>query len=130
MFRNSLFLLFAIFIFSCDSKKSEQEHLYKEIISTHDEVMPKMEDVAGLSKKLKEKVKEVSDSEKLNRLKTSIVELEDASSSMMDWMRKFNPSYDTLPEKAALDYLKEEQLKIEQIKTKINRAIEEGNKQI
>lgn len=122
-------LSFLLVQFSCSSSKSEHEDLYKEIIAVHDEVMPRMEEISSLSKKLKEKSSR-SEKDKNPEVKNSIISLEKASLSMMDWMRKFNSSYDTLPDKEAKNYLKEEKLKIEKVREEINKAIEEAKKQI
>jgi hypothetical protein len=124
-----LVLLFISFSFYNCSSKSEKEQLFEDIMKTHDELMPKLEDISSLSKQLKEKATDESAQSKSgssNEINKKVSSLHDASASMMNWMRNFNTSYDTLPEKIAVNYLKEEKMEVEQLKKKMDLAINEA----
>jgi hypothetical protein len=134
MKQSLILLLITIVFFSC-SKENDKEALYKEVITLHDEVMPKMEEVSKLSQDLKMKAETISsnkssDKSDLTPINKSIEDLANSSRNMMKWMREFNSSYDTLPEEAAVKYLKEEKLEIEQVKKDMLSAIEEGKKNL
>ena len=128
-----ILLLFTGFLFNCAS--NDKESLYKEVITVHDEVMPKMEQVSKLSQDLKAKAQSISsnpssDKSSLVPINKSIEDLNNASRSMMKWMREFNTSYDTLPEEVSIKYLKEEKLEIDQVKKDMIKAIEHRKKQL
>jgi hypothetical protein len=127
--KNILILLFlSTSLYNCSSK-SEKEELFEDIMKTHNELMPKLEDIARLSKQLKENSDSVPSQPKsvsADEINKKIVSLHEASAGMMNWMRTFNTSYDTLPEKMAVEYLKEEKLEVEQLKKKMESAISEA----
>lgn len=133
--KNLLLSFLLITLFSCSSKKSEQEDLHKNIIAVHNEVMPRMEEIAELSKKLKENVVKLEkekpeNTDKITSVKQSINNLNSASQGMMNWMHRYNAKYDTLPIEISIKYLKEEKLKIEKVKSEMNKAIEEAKLEI
>ena len=133
MRKTLIFLLLSVCLFNCSS--NDKESLYKEVITVHDEVMPKMEQVSKLSQDLKAKAESISsnpasDKSTLASINKSIEDLNSASRSMMKWMREFNTSYDTLPEEVSIKYLKEEKLEIDQVKKDMIKAIEDGKKQL
>lgn len=134
MMKNFLISFIIITFFSCSSQKTEQENLHENIIAIHNEVMPKMETIAELSKKLKEKEVQLEgkaeNKEDLASIKKSINNLNDASKGMMNWMHGYNSQYDTLPIEISIKYLKEEKLKIEKVKAEMNKAIGEAKRGI
>ncbi len=112
----------AIFFISCDQQNSkeniylESENVFDEAIEIHDEVMPLMGNIMKLQSSLKEKKENISNEETLLRINESLQSLEDAHSSMMDWMRNITQipdQSDVDPE--APDFISsEEMLKIQE----------------
>ncbi len=99
--------------------------LYDEVMKVHDEVMPKMDDVYKLQQELK---KQIADSptmveEKRKELEAKIANLEEASKSMMVWMREFNPPADSLGEEIMREYLESEMEKVKKVKESINEVL-------
>jgi len=94
-----------IFFISCDQQKSkeniylESEKVFDEAIEIHDEVMPLMGNIMKLQSILKEKKENISDEETLLRINESLQSLEDAHSSMMDWMRNLTQ----IPDQSEVD---------------------------
>lgn len=137
----NIFLITFLLCFSCQStekkevESSEQEEklskfseeenaLYQDLMSTHDEIMPEMSDIMLLNKKIKAIVEDTQEPQELEKLNQLSKDLEDANEGMMVWMREFNPNLDELPEQEIVAYLKEEQKKIEKVKTNMESAIE------
>jgi hypothetical protein len=93
------------FIVSCDQQKSKEsiyidsEKVFDEAIEIHDEIMPLMGDIMKLQSTLKENKKSISDEETIQKINVSLQYLEDAHSSMMDWMRNLTQ----IPEQADVD---------------------------
>lgn len=136
----NIFLITFLLCFSCQStekkeieaseqeeklsKYSEEENaLYQDLMSTHDEIMPEMSDIMLLNKKIKAIVENTQDPQELEKLNQLSKDLEDASEGMMVWMREFNPNLDELPEQEIVAYLKEEQKKIDTVKINMENAI-------
>jgi len=125
-----LFLLSAM-IWSCkEEKKDPSAEMMKEVLATHDEVMPKMGRVAKLANQLKSKVDSTSE----GLIYASVMkDLQDANAEMMEWMQMFSNRFDTdeimngkeltLEKKR---WLKEEKQKIEALKQNIEIAISEA----
>jgi hypothetical protein len=123
-------LAIAISLYNCSSK-SEKEALFEDVMKVHDELMPKLGDISSLSQDLKVKsAAKSSDRPAMEAINKKVVSLQNASGSMMQWMRSFNTQYDTLPEKIAVDYLKEEKLEVEQLKKEMDSAISEAEKEL
>lgn len=124
-------VIFSIFLVlvSCknEAKKNEAPSQMKEVMAIHDEVMPKMGDISKLIADLKPKV----DSTEVGKenLK-AISDLQDAHKSMMDWMKGFGERFDyeeimngkelTTEKKG---WLKEEEVKVNELREKINTSI-------
>jgi HEPN domain-containing protein len=103
--------------------------LYDEVMKVHDEVMPKMEDIYKLQQELK---KQIADSptmvdEKRQEIETKIANLEEASKSMMVWMREFNPPADSLGEETMREYLESEMEKVKKVKEIVNEVLKPEN---
>jgi hypothetical protein len=121
----SLFILFI----SCKSepKKDESPSQMEEVMAVHDEVMPKMGTISNLIADLKPKV----DSTEVGKeyLK-AIRDLQGAHTSMMDWMRDFGErfDYEEIMNGKELNaekqgWLQEEDVKVKELKEKINTSI-------
>lgn len=112
-------------------KDNPNEALYNEVMSVHDEVMPKMEEIYRLKKELKEILNsngEVAD--KKEQIKNTILLLDSADRGMMDWMHKFKPLPDSTDQETAREYLENEMEKINQVKELTRDAIERAKAEL
>jgi hypothetical protein len=116
--------LLCLFLQGCQQKKAPEENLYKEVMSVHDSVMPKM-------KQIREGIRyaeatltegELSDTEKteLEALKRSLVRAEDA---MWEWMHAFDS--ERAQSDTAMAYLRDEQVKIKNVRALMLGSLEE-----
>lgn len=105
-----------------------QSVLYQEVISGHDEVMPKLQDISSLMERLEAKIGEMEQKsggeEELTQLRNQMQMLGDADESMMQWMRSFQTKYEGWEEEKIIKYLEEEKLKITNVAVEVNNAIE------
>ncbi len=136
----------SIFFISCDQQKSkediylESESVFDEAIQIHDEVMPLMGDIMKLQTTLKEKKETISDEETIQKINESLQYLENAHSSMMDWMRNLTRIPDQMDvDPEAPDFISSgEMLKIQeqsleevkQVKTAILESISQAESMI
>ena|SRR5688572_3781429 len=146
-----IFLLFftAMLGVSCQPKPAEQESVEVEvttknevpekfqtyedqIMKIHDEAMPKMSDINNLSTQLKAiRDKAGKDAAgnpvKVGGLDEAIDELAKAEQWMMDWMKNYSETKNTLaPEHLEKFYQKELQ-KVENVKSTMINAIDKAN---
>lgn len=109
-----------------------EKALLDDVIDTHDEIMPKMDDLmmlkAQLQKKLDSLIFEEADGEELTHLKEKIDQLEKADSAMMTWMRQFKAVRDTVTHEQRIRYLEQEKERIEKVEKMMNNAIEDARK--
>lgn len=120
-------VLLVFLILSC---KNENKELYKRVMDTHDEVMPRMGEIERLKRELRQQLANTPDMvlEKKEKIEQAIYNLDSASRAMMDWMHKFNPLPDSADQKEALNYLVAEKERIEKVKEVMLTAIEEAKK--
>ena len=132
------FLVFTLAFVSCkdDNKQkegSQQEQVddssaqMKEVMAIHDEVMPKMSDIAKLSGALKPLITEDSLAQK------KFDDLVRAHEEMMNWMQEFGTKFnsDEIMNGAALskekqDLLIQEKIAIDQVKETMLSAISDA----
>ena len=114
---------------SCkETKKAEEPSKMENVMSIHDEVMPKM----GTLGKLVGQLKPMADSLGAESVEAkAIKDLQEANRSMMDWMQGFGDRFDSeeiMDGKELSDekkqWLKEEEEKVLQVKDNINSSIE------
>ncbi len=123
-------ILFLIF-FSCQSNDPNhlaEESLKDEVMVIHDEVMPKMGEINRLRKKLINLKEEgqIPDSMSIEPINEAIEYLEKADDGMMDWMGEFDSPSKLRGKKTheeIMAYLKEEKVKVEQVKYDILTSI-------
>ncbi|MEM1319480.1 MAG: hypothetical protein AAGG75_04445 [Bacteroidota bacterium] len=113
--------MLSLFLFSCQPASAPVQALWDEVMVVHDEVMPKMGDMTKIKKKLKTLDKNPS-------IEAAIVKLEDADKAMWDWMHNMKSMSDVkeLEEGAALKYLEEEKVKIDEVKRLMLESMQEG----
>jgi len=133
------FLILSISLFSCNKSSSDQETakdenaqenpnqaLYDEVMNVHDEVMPKMDDIYQLKRKLQDSIANSTDLviEQKQKIEKRIAELDSASDAMMNWMHKFNPLPDSADQEEAREYLESEMEKIKKVRDAMLEAID------
>lgn len=138
-----LFILtvFAVGVFGCKTEQgstskhseaqiSEQETIYKEVMSVHDAVMPKVSDIARVAQDLRafipnEKVDESLKEEIFQTVQQLVI----AEEEMMGWMNYFNQPAalrDTSSHEAVMSYLRTEKDKITEVKNKMETSLSNG----
>lgn len=129
--KNTLFALITsllIFATACkEEPKPAETGQMKKVMAIHDEVMPKM----GKLGKLVSRLKPMADSLGMASPQgKAMLDLQDANTSMMDWMQGFGKRFDAdeimkgkalSPEKQT--WLNEEEEKVKVVKEKINTSI-------
>lgn len=133
-----LFLLVSLAILSCGKPSGDQststsdidttstnQALYDQVMHIHDEVMPKMEDIYTLKKKLQDQIAATPDMvvEEKQALEKRIARLDSVGNLMMDWMHKFSPVADTVDQEVAREYLESEMEKIRRVRKAMLEAI-------
>jgi hypothetical protein len=119
-------------VFSCGTQSNQEEcssdeclkqQAYDKVIAVHDEVMPKLSYISELKSKLEEKMTTIEDSVEAQEYLEIMQDLDTADESMWVWMRSFNSDIEPMPIDEAMDYLNDEQAKIDQVAEKINTSI-------
>jgi hypothetical protein len=139
--RQNIFQLLAIFfiISGCTSSSSEQDctsdeclkkQAYDKVIAVHDLVMPKMSYISELKGQIEERMNASDDSLSGANWQKLMVDLDVADEAMWVWMRQFNSDLEEIDIEEAMTYLKEEQVKIDEVARKINEAITKAEKDL
>lgn len=112
-----------------EQKKDERKELGKTVMKIHDEVMPKMDEIYQLQKKLDVVLVEVeadsvlSDAIPMEVVREVLKNLEAANEGMMGWMRGYKYPKDDMAQEEAMKYLNNEKVKIEEVGKNTNDAI-------
>ncbi|GHM99463.1 hypothetical protein WSM22_09530 [Cytophagales bacterium WSM2-2] len=111
-----------------NTSENPNQALYEQVMSVHDEVMPKSDQLYQLKKELKDKIASTPNmvADKKKQLDQIIAELDSADHSMMDWMHKFNPLPDSANQEKAREYLENEMEKIKKVRELINGSIQKA----
>lgn len=131
-----LLILSLFFIASCQQSGDQQDghaekqpganqELYDEVMSIHDEVMPKMNDLHKKKTALRTRLEMpgLPEQEK-QEIENEISRLDSASEGMMVWMRQFDPLPDSAGEDKARAYLEAELKKVKQVREDILEALQ------
>ena len=127
-------ILILLFSLSCKQEKKAEEGptQMEEVMMVHDEVMPKMGTLSKLVAELKAKVDTTSTG---MEYETAMKDLQNSNKLMMDWMMGFGDRFDSdeiLNGKELtaqkLEWLDEEQKKVNALKEQINSSIERAEK--
>ena len=104
--------------------------LYDQVMDIHDEVMPKMEDIYLLKKKLQDQIaaSPAMVDEERKKLEKRIANLDSVGNLMMNWMNHFSPVPDSLGAEAAREYLEGEMEKIKVVRDAMLGIIEAEKK--
>ena len=104
----------------------KEKPLYDQVMDIHDEVMPKMGDLYKIKKSFQDSIArnpEMTDEVKTG-LEQKILQLDSASTSMMVWMREFNPPDKKKDEEAFKKYMEIELVRVKKMKEDVMRALE------
>ncbi|MCL6259494.1 hypothetical protein M3O96_10365 [Aquiflexum sp. TKW24L] len=130
------FVVVFFFIFACAPDKKETNELLKqEVISIHDEVMPKMDELKKLKKDILQKVENLesdstSNSLEIEKLNKIALDLDAAFEGMFVWMRQFKSTYDEMTPEEVEAYLLEQKLKVQVVNDQIKSSIEAANQEM
>jgi hypothetical protein len=124
-----LILALSLFSLGCkDQNKTSGASQMQEVMSIHDEVMPKMSTIAKLVGELKSKVDSTDQGLKYA---SAMEDLQDSHKAMMDWMQGFGTRFtsDEILNGAPLteekqEWLDEEEEKVTALKKQILESIE------
>jgi HEPN domain-containing protein len=100
--------------------------LYEKVMDIHDAVMPKMNDLYKLKKKLQDKLNSDLPEDKQKEIESLLAQIEAASEGMMVWMREFNPPGDEVSEEELREYLEGQMEKIKTVSDAIIEVLEKG----
>ncbi len=138
-------VVLSTFIFQCNptSKESEQsieseelpaevkieQTLYDEIMTVHDEMMPKMDYIMSIKGQLIERAdsirQQTPESTEIEEILSAVKGLEEADEAMMQWMRQFD-SKSELPHKEKVKYYALQKEKMDSVKVVMTNAMEKG----
>lgn len=122
-------LALSLSIMSCKEEKKAPEGptQMERVMAIHDEVMPEMGKIGKLVGELKSKV---DTTEAGQQYESAMKDLQDAHTTMMDWMKDFGFKFDSeeiLNGKELTEekqkWLDEEEVKVQVVKDKINNSI-------
>jgi hypothetical protein len=111
MFKNQLFILLAtavMLVMACQGNDKETESkLYEDVMTVHNECMPKMAELNRVKRHLKEYKDIVPDesSSLKDSLINTILVLSKSEDNMNDWMEKFNYPNPNISHEEMLKYL-------------------------
>lgn len=122
----SILFISLAFLTSCGQKTdTAYDKLYDEVMVIHDEVMPEM----GTINKAKKALKKMKTDDNAALIDAQIQKLEDADEAMMSWMHQFKKPKNEDP-KANIAYLKEQKVKIQEVKDIMLSTIAESQNMI
>ena len=109
-------------------RKNIRNYWYDQVMDVHDEVMPEMGNLRSLTKRLKGTLDSLqtdsqsTDTVEVIKVNQLIGDLNQASESMMQWMREFEPLEEGSSHGEVMQFLLEEKKKIDQVKKEMLEA--------
>ena len=136
--KNLTVLASIILLAACGhSKKKETQtngeisldSLKSEVLSIHDEVMPKMGELRRTRKDLLFRADSLmeTDAERAAMLTTVADEIDAANESMMQWMRAYEPEFEGTDEEIR-QYLEDQKVAIQKVKDDMLGSLKKGKK--
>ncbi len=114
------------------------QQLQREVLSIHDEIMPRMDDIMTLQRQIKDEIarlntkkqaafgQHMSQAEK--QLQMIVTDLQQADEAMMQWMRNYDSKMKDKSSEARQLYLQAEKAKIIGVKERMLKSIENANR--
>lgn len=126
--RNLIFIFLLMGTASCATQEVEQ--LQTEVIAIHDEVMPEMKTIAELKASLNDLLQNPPPNVRLNRVEINacLENLEIGRNAMINWMKQFSKVNFSESKTKNLTYLKDQKIKIEDVKEKMTSSIQAAKK--
>lgn len=109
------------------------DSLQQEVMDVHDEMMPKMEDLKKMrdeASKLADSLKEEGDTMVAAKMDKARQALEKGQKSMMDWMRNFERPADTAKSGEVIQYLKDQEKKVKEMRDSMKASMKEAKKRL
>lgn len=101
------------------AQKKEQDALLKKVLDLHDEIMPKMTNLAQAETALEESLKNPAMKSKFAEIEADIKQKVAVDDEMMDWMANFKEDFKGMKHEEVMKYLENEKVKVEALKVKI-----------
>ena len=123
-----LILILTVIVFSCQSsQESELGTLKDEVMSIHDEVMPKMGELRRVRKSLLIQADSLVGIDSIASSKLTYLrdEIDNANEGMMQWMRNFEPEFEGTNEEIKA-YLEEQKIAVTKVKDDMNASLASG----
>lgn len=127
------FALMNILVGACQNNRelTEEKKIKNEVIEIHDEIMPEIQTVFNLKKRL---IQRLDSLDTINGIEGTLKidfevakqELNEANQGMMQWMRNFNPNFESEHEHERITYYQNEKKKIIQVKDQFSEAIKKA----
>ncbi|MBQ0735533.1 hypothetical protein [Aquimarina celericrescens] len=123
------YVLIVLIVVSCNQLSEEEQKfdaLMEEVISVHDEVMPKMGEISSLIKELEPKIDTTETGKSYAKAQQ---DLKDAYDFMMTWMSDFSEKFphdeetDANEVSSQIKILKEEEIEVNKLRDQINSSI-------
>lgn len=105
------------------------DSLYKLVMAKHDEVMPKTSDITKHTKILRQKLEGTKNNSEKENILSLLQKLQSADDAMLEWMHDFKnihldkDFYENKSEKELVAYLKEEEIKIDNVAKQMLESI-------
>lgn len=136
--RVGLLIAFSLALGACSPEGNKAQELDKEVLAIHDEVMPRMDNIMSLQRKLTGKVSQLDSLQQEGVSSTTLAEqrqkahdlhrqLSQADSMMMEWMYSYRrDSALALSTQEAVGYFEKEMERIRLVKEITNKSISEA----
>jgi hypothetical protein len=118
---------------ACTGSKKEKEAwtaLKDQVMTVHDEIMPKMGELMSLRKQLEDKATALkesgADASEVEALMQISKDLDNSHEKMMQWMREYDPTFEGMVEQEIMTYLEDQKKKIERVGILTNESIEKA----
>lgn len=123
-----LLLLTLFFLVACGPSQEEELQLLKdEVLTIHDEIMPKMSELRRTRKDLLFLADSLMESnpDRAAMLTTVADEIGKANESMMEWMRAYKPDFKGTDEEIR-QYLESQKVTIQKVKVDMLESLNKG----
>ncbi|EIM76690.1 hypothetical protein A3SI_09583 [Nitritalea halalkaliphila LW7] len=109
-----------------EKKIAENEALRDEVIAVHDEVMPYMDELKALKRKVLADAESGEGPLSAEEAEDLATELDAAFDGMFAWMRQFKVKNDEMSPEEVEEYLNDQMAKVRVVHEQITRALQKG----
>jgi hypothetical protein len=129
-------LLLSFLMVACGSSDNSAQ-LEAQVMSIHDEVMPKTAQINQLSQQIRKEVERMqsdpeADDVRLATFQATLQDLEVAEQSMMNWMRNYSKQYlkekEHMTDEERTIYLEDELSRVKEVKQSMIQSITQAEK--